>query len=241
MKIGILQTGLVPDGFADSYGEYDAIFGALMGSVAPEAEIAGYRVVDDHLPASPDEADGWIISGSKHGVYEDHSWIEPLKAFIRDCRDARTPMIGVCFGHQVMADALGGKTEKWEGGWNLGPKTYSMMNLPAWMQDAPEAPVIHAVHQDQVIALPPDATPVMTNGRCDYAALLYGDPEKPYAISIQPHPEFRDDYAEELIRLRHGDPFPAAMCDEALATIGARTDKDWAARWFLRFLQGKFA
>ncbi len=237
MKIGVLQAGLLPEEMAPRWGEYDSVFTRFLTQADPNLEFQGWRVVEGEFPDAPDVVDGWIISGSKHGVYEDHFWLPPLKDFIRACAGARVPMIGVCFGHQVMAEALGGKAVKSEKGWGLGPHEYVTKDLPGWMSDAPGSIRIEAVHQDQVIALPPDATPVASSAFCENAALLYGDPDHPYAMSIQPHPEMSAEFVEELIATRRGVAFPEALSDAALARNSLPLNNDWAAKWFLDFLR----
>lgn len=237
MKIGVLQTGLTAEELVDRWGEYDRIFTDFLGPEDEALTFKGWRVVEGEIPTSPSEMDGWIISGSKHGVYEDHAWLPPLKDFIRACATARVPMIGVCFGHQVMAEALGGKAIKSEKGWGLGPHDYEMGNLPNWMNDAPLAITIQAVHQDQVVTLPPDAKRIASSPFCENAALLYGDPDAPYAISIQPHPEFSPDFLEDLIAARRGSAFPQDLSDTALERNAVPLDRDWARRWFVDFLR----
>ncbi|MEM7524937.1 MAG: type 1 glutamine amidotransferase [Pseudomonadota bacterium] len=239
MKVGVLQTGLVPDGFSDAHGEYDVAFRRLLHRIDPSIEVEGWRVVEREMPPAPDAADGWIISGSKHGVYEDHPWIDPLKDFIRHAAKARSPMIGVCFGHQIIAEALGGRAEKWKDGWRLGSEDYRVLRRPSWMADAPETLKICAVHQDQVTALAPDATLLASSDGCENAMIAYGDVEAPYAISLQPHPEFSDAYARELLEVRRGAVFPVAATDEALGRLasGEVMDVDWATETFIRFLR----
>lgn len=237
MKIGVLNCGPVAGALVGKTGEYEKVFGDWLGAHDPSLSFAGYDVHAGRLPENPTEADAWILSGSKYGVYEQHAWIEPLKAFIRACKASKSPMIGVCFGHQIMAEALGGKAEKWRGGWNLGPKTYRTNGFPSWAPDPGPALTIHAIHQDQVTAPPPDATVVMSHDQCAAAAMIFGDTEAPYAISLQPHPEFSDEFAGALVELRRGDAFPDDASAAALAEIGQPLDRDWAARWFLAFLK----
>lgn len=240
MKIGILQAGLVPEEISGEFGEYDRIFAEFMRRADPALEFQGWRTVEGEFPASPDEADGWIVSGSKHGVYEDHAWIPPLKDFIRAAAKMGAPVVGVCFGHQIMAEALGGRAEKSQKGWGLGPQEYEVSLRPSWMSDAPARLRIGAVHQDQVTVTPPDATRIATSAFCENAALLYGDIERPYALSIQPHPEFTVEFLTRLITARRGVGLPEKDADSALAALdGERPpalDGDWAAKWFLDFI-----
>lgn len=235
MKIGVLRAGPVADELVSDYGEYDRVFADYLGPRAPDLSFQGWCVYEGALPTSAEEADAWIISGSKYGVYEDHAWIEPLKAFIRAIAAARVPLIGVCFGHQIMAEALGGRAVKFDGGWGIGRHVYQTKNLPTWAPETPAEIAIHAIHQDQVVTRPPDATPIASNAFCENAALIYGDPEAPYAISIQPHPEFSDQFVRDLIAVRQG-AFPADLRRQALADMGQGLHRDWAAEWFLKFL-----
>ena len=109
MKIGVLETGPVNPALVDTYGEYARVFADWLSPHDPALSFQGWAVHLGDVPDRVDAVDAWIVSGSKYGVYEDHDWIEPFKAFLRDVTAARVPLIGVCFGHQIMAEALGGK------------------------------------------------------------------------------------------------------------------------------------
>ena len=239
MRIGVLIAGLTAEKLTPEWGQYDRFFATLLEQSGEPFSVVGWRVVEGEFPEGPEAADGWIISGSKHGVYEDHAFIPPLKAFIRDAAASRVPMIGVCFGHQIMAEALGGRAVKSEKGWGLGLHEYETLDRPEWMADAPERLSLPAVHQDQVVDIPHNATRLGASPFCENAMLAYGDPERPWAISIQPHPEFTVPFARELIALRRGVAFPEDRADNALAGLDAPEpahDGDWAARWFRDFL-----
>ena len=187
MLIGILVTGHALDELRDTRGDYDRIFDDLLKAFGFETKA--WFVVDEEYPESPEDADGWLITGSKHGAYEDHPWIPHLEAFIRDVYADGRPMIGICFGHQIIAQALGGKVVKFDQGWAVGHTDYDIggdqMRLLAW-------------HQDQVVETPESAEVIGSNAFCENAALLYDN----RILTIQPHPEFDGEILERLIDVR---------------------------------------
>lgn len=237
MKIGILETGEVHPDLAARHGDYPAMFARLLGAVDPSLEFATVRVVAGEAPAAPSQADAWLVTGSRHGVYDGLPWIEPLEAFLRDCVAGRVPVVGVCFGHQILAEALGGKVAKSDRGWGLGVQDYEVTARPGWMDAVPDRFSVNALHQDQVVALPPGATVLARSAHCDYAALAYGDPENPDAVTLQPHPEFGPAFMDELLALRAGTVLPQEAADAARATLGRDVHAEAWARMIVGFLK----
>lgn len=208
MKIGILETGAVHPDLADRHGDYPAMFRALLSAAQPTLDFATIRVVAGEMPASPHQADAWLVTGSRHGVYDALPWIEPLKDFLRRCVAAHVPLVGICFGHQILAEALGGKVEKSDRGWGLGVQDYEIIARPSWLAGMPDHFSANALHQDQVVTLPAGATVLARSPHCAYAAIAYGDPEAPDALTLQAHPEFGPGFMDELLTLRAGTAFP---------------------------------
>ncbi len=206
MHIGILQTGHTPDAMIEDFPDYGSLFTKLLDGHGFTFSI--YSVVDMVFPEAITVCDGWLITGSRHGAYEDHPWIPPLEAFIRDCYEHRIPLVGICFGHQIVAQALGGKVEKFQGGWSVGRRTYEF-------EDMGEL-AINAWHQDQVVEKPAAARTIASNDFCAYAALVYDD----RILSIQPHPEFGPDFIDGLIRTRGKGVVP----DDRLAAATLQLD-----------------
>jgi GMP synthase (glutamine-hydrolysing) len=221
MKIGILQTGPVAPELAQKHGNYPDMFEALL---APHGfTFQTWRVLDGVFPESPDDADGWLITGSRYGVYEDHDFLRPLEELIRTIVAAGRPLVGVCFGHQIIAQALGGHVEKFSGGWSIGPTTYRFPDGEK---------VIQAWHQDQVITPPEGAQTVASSDFCRHAALLI--PGK--VFTVQPHPEFGDGFIQSLIDTR-GDVVPKDTLDAAKARMGTKLDSFDIGASFARFFR----
>jgi GMP synthase-like glutamine amidotransferase len=237
MRLGILQTGKVNEALVGRFGEYPDMFARLYRAADPTIDARSYAVVDGELPGAPAECDAWLITGSRHGVYDDLPWIEPLKAFLRRARAERMPIIGVCFGHQIMAEAFGGRAEKSARGWGVGVQEYALGDAPSWMAGAPERMVVHVLHQDQVTAIPPDASCLASSPFCEFAMLAYGDPEAPEAISIQSHPEFDEAFMRALVERIGGDRIPRETAEAALASLGAPAAGAEFVRWSLAWLR----
>ncbi|MCO6184700.1 type 1 glutamine amidotransferase [Rhizobium sp. L1K21] len=191
MRIGILVAGHVPDEMIGKYGDYDHIFSQFLAD--PQLTFKAYPVVDGVFPENLDEADGWLITGSKYGAYEPHPWIPPLEDLIRKIYEARMPLIGVCFGHQIIAQALGGRVEKFGGGWIAGPCKIERDDIGGEQQ-------ILAWHQDQVTKKPDAAEVVGSSPGCEFAILRYG----PNVLTYQAHPEFTPDFIKDLAEARQG-------------------------------------
>ena len=203
MLIGILQTGLAPEALSEELGDYPDLFAQLLEGNG--FTFRSFRVVDGAFPTTVRDCDGWLITGSRHGAYENHPWIAPLEQFIRDSFAAHVPMVGVCFGHQIIAQAMGGKVELYAGGWAVGATDYDFdgatVTLNAW-------------HRDQVTQVPKGAKVIASNDFCANAVLLY----EGHALTMQPHPEFRPEFVDGLIRTRGKGVVP----DDLMATATAR-------------------
>ena len=219
MKLTIVQTGAVPAHLQQQFQDYPMMFRQMFETTGAGLSFEDVNAQSAGLP-DPAKLESIVITGSPAGVYEDHAWLAPLRGFIRRAYDAGTPMLGVCFGHQIMADALGGVVQKSEKGWGLGRHTYRVMSRPSFMQDAPETLSVACSHQDQVIEKPASAEVILASDFTPNAGLFYRNGR---AMSVQPHPEFEDDYASALVDLRRGRA-PDAVIDTALGSMSTRSD-----------------
>jgi GMP synthase-like glutamine amidotransferase len=198
MQIGILQTGQSPDALKPVHGDYPDFFETLLAGRG--LTFRRFHVEAMDFPASVHDCEGWLITGSRHGAYEDHPFIAPLEGFIRDAYAAGIPVVGICFGHQIIAKAMGGRVERYAGGWSVGPTEYDFGG---------ETVTLNAWHRDQVTEVPPGAEVIASNDFCANAALLYDD----RMLSLQAHPEFGPAFLEGLIRTRG----PGLVPDTTLA------------------------
>ncbi|MDQ2065741.1 type 1 glutamine amidotransferase [Xinfangfangia sp. CPCC 101601] len=210
MQIGILQTGESPDALRADMGDYPDFFESLLADKG--LTFRRYAVLRNEMPQSVTECDGWLITGSRFGAYEDHAFIPPLEDFIRASYAAHVPMVGICFGHQIIAQAMGGKVEKYAGGWSVGPTEYDFDG---------EKITLNAWHQDQVVVKPEAAQVVASTGFCDNAALLYDN----RMFTVQPHPEFPREFIEGLITHRGPGLVPAPILDAATQRLDATLDR----------------
>ncbi len=234
MKIGILETGLLNEKLADRYDPYPVMFAALLDRANQDLQYRSFSVIRGEMPSSIHHCEGWLITGSRHGVYENLDWMLELQTFIRELERASVPLVGICFGHQIIAQALGGEVVKSDRGWGVGLHSYQIDVAQQWMGDAPQQVGIYSFHQDQIAELPPGAEVFASSDFCPYAGLGYGDS----IITIQAHPEFEEVYELVLLEMYGGDIVPEAVASEALAEMrgsGRKADTQMLADWLARF------
>lgn len=210
MKIGILKTGHIPRRLADRHLDYDVMFMTLLAGRGLDFDV--YDVERGVFPPSVGAADGWLITGSACGAYEGHAWIPPLEKFIRDARAQSVRTIGICFGHQVLAQAMGARVEKFSGGRSMGAVDYDL-------SDTGETLTLLAFHRDQVMTVPEGARVIASSSFCRIAGLAYDDDKgRPWAMSLQPHPEFDAAYEADLIDA-YSDGLPGDAVEAAKASL----------------------
>ena len=227
MKIGVLEAGGPPTVLADRFGTYANMFRRLLG---PAFRFETFDARAEAYPEAAHGCDAYLITGSSAGVYDGEGWIKGLEAFVRD-RIGSAPMVGVCFGHQLMAQALGGQVVQSLQGWGLGLHRYEVRTRAPWM-DISNTFALPVSHQDQVTALGPDGRVLAGSaftpfGLVDYPGLR--------AMSMQAHPEFEPDYAKALIECR-GQKIDDATAHAAVESLKEPNDRRRVEVWLRRFL-----
>ena len=225
MKIAILETGRPPGDLTERFGAYPDMFRKLLGAdrVGPT-----YDVARGEYPARPEDQGAYLLTGSPAGVYDPLPWIAPLKSFLRNAK-GKVRLVGVCFGHQIMAEAFGGEVAKSEKGWGIGLQHYRLAERAPWMDGTGEI-AVPVSHQDQVIERPPESRRIGGSGFCDIGILAYEDQP---AISFQFHPEFEPDFAAALIESRRDRPSGA---DAAIASLRQPDDRARVGQWIKSFV-----
>ena len=234
LHIGLIQCGHVHPDLVPELGDYPELFADLLGPHG--IELTTFDVDHGRFPDDLDRFDGWVISGSANSAYEDLPWIHQTEDLLRRLVAAAVPVVAVCFGHQLLAQALGGRVAKSDDGWGAGVHRYEFLgDAPGWMDPAPTGSVrIIASHQDQVVELPEGAVVLARTDHCPIAAYSLGDS----VFAIQPHPEFTAPISRGLVERRR-DRIGEAASDAALASLAEPLDQDLVAGWMARFLRDR--
>lgn len=228
-RLGLLETDALYDSLIDDYGSYGKMFAAFFDALGGQLSYRHYQVQAGELPQHPDECDAYLITGSKAGIYDPLPWISALQNWIINFHRQRARIIGICFGHQIIAHSLGGVASKSDKGWGLGVLSCEQ----SLSEDTSTLRLIHS-HQDQVITLPPEATRLAGCDFCPNAALAIDN----RVLTFQGHPEFTPAYLQRLLAQRKGRIDSEVMA-RALASLTTATDHEWVGRYLLDFIYRK--
>ncbi len=234
MKVTILETGRPPGRLVEVYPPYPDMFEALLSKADGGLTFESVPVLDGVVLPDPARCEAVLITGSPAGVYDNLSWMDPLRTFVRAAFAAGTPMVGVCFGHQIIADAMGGDVRKSDKGWGVGRHTYRIIDAQPWMSEAGDRFSLVASHQDQVITPPESARTLAASAHTPHAMLVY---DQAPVMSLQGHPEFTDAFAGALYGARRGGALSDDMADAAIESLAIPDDNALVADWIVNFLR----
>ena len=234
MRIGLLQCDHVADELVDIHGDYQDMFSDLLHAHNQDIEIAIYDLTADSFPIDLHACDGYIITGSQFSVYDNLPWIHKAKKLIADLYQAKVPTIGICFGHQLIAESLGGKVLKAnDKGWGVGVHNWEIKQKSKWMGDnSPADFSLRASHQDQVIEKPAESILYASSDFCPIAGFRMGK----HILTMQGHPEFSRDYSIALIDKRV-DIIGKDVVDVALKSLDNDVDDMSVAAWMVAFIR----
>jgi GMP synthase (glutamine-hydrolysing) len=229
MRIGLLVCDHVRPEFRGISGDYEDMFRRLFAD-HDEVEVVTFDAINGELPSAPGEADAWLTTGSRYSVNDDEPWIRELEGFVREVADAGVPFVGICFGHQLIAKALGGSVVKSDRGWGVGVQEVEVSKDLGWG----DSYRVLTSYEDQVDSLPTGAEILGWNDHCPVSVMSVGST----ILGLQGHPEFEAAYSQALMESRRGTVIPEATVDAGLASLAEEPDGSRLADWILEFVSG---
>ena len=231
-RLGLLQCDIVPFELRDRFPDYPEMFAAAFEKAGVQVEWHIYDMLENAQPKRIDEVDGYITTGARAGVYDELPWYANLVTLIRRIDAAKIPLVGICFGHQAIADALGGKAENSEKGWGIGICSYQASEPPAWMTPALSEFSVPVCHQDQVVELPAGSRLIASSDHCPHFMAEFSES----SLGVQGHPEFDVEYLDTLINLRE-EILPDEISSVAKQSLGNAHNNATIIRWIANFLR----
>lgn len=233
MRVGLLVCDHVRDELRPIAGDYPDMFHALFADL-DGVSLLPYDIVSGEPSPDPGECGAWIITGSRYSAYDDLPWIKDLERFVRRASESRVPLVGVCFGHQLIARAMGGRVAGSSRGWGVGSVEVRVVEAgkPDWMQPPRDAYRILNSHADQVERIPEGGLVLGWNDHCPVSLMTVGD----YLLGIQGHPEMPVPYLRGLIESRRGSRMPEETADKGLRSLELGSDRELVRDWMINFL-----
>ena len=233
-RLGILICDHINETLKAEFDSYPKMFDQLLKNTNTDFTVEYFYVVDGEFPESIDSCDAYMTNGSKQSVNDDDIWIAKLENFIVSLYQANKPFVGICFGHQLLAKALGGVVEKSDKGWGVGIHASTLMQEKTWMQTSIEELNLVVSHQDQITILPKDAQVLYSSEFCPFSMIQVGD----NFLGIQGHPEFTREYSEALMELRK-NIIPTDVCIEGKKSLTKEMNSSEVTKLLLNFLKSR--
>ncbi|MES3708658.1 amidotransferase [Pseudomonas putida] len=231
LRLCVLETDVLREELKGDHKSYGEMFRRLFSRQTQPVELFVYNVIDGEYPPVDSKFDGYLVTGSKFDAFSDLEWILKLKDYLMRLYRAGEKLIGVCFGHQLLALTLGGEVARSEQGWGLGVHSYKVEKQEEWMH--PPLPIfsLYVSHQDQVFKLPAGAQSIASSSFCPYAAFTVGN----QVLCFQGHPEFTEAYTKALLDLRV-NLLGRDFIDSAIRTMEIPEQGQVIAEWIARFI-----
>jgi len=234
MKVAILQCDDVLDKFQTEFGNYPEMIMDMLSNHASQLEYETFDVRKAQYPERLDDFEFFVITGSKASVYDDECWIKNFIAFIRNLYGKDKKLLGICFGHQIIAAALGAKVEKSEKGWGVGVANNSLISTKAWFEHDRLELNILVSHQDQVTELPEEADVIAQSDFCPNFLVQWNKT----TLSVQGHPEWVKGYSNALM-LHRKDIIPKEVLSKGIGSLSQDLDNAVFTRYLFKFFKIK--
>ena len=193
-------------------------------------ELIRYELDEGRVPTNVRECDGWLCSPSRNSTYDDVGRIRDSEALLRDFIAHETPFVGICLGHQLLAQALGGIVERSPYGWGVGVSNYEVVAHQPWMTPGQQNLALIGSHQDHVTRLPDGAELLFRSDYCPYGGFAIG--ERCWTLRV--HPGFNPELADHLLANRI-ELIGSERVAQARATRHRPLDQDIVANWIAAF------
>ena len=232
MNVALLKCDSVQERFLHIDGDFPEMYEKFLTASNPDVKITTYDVRAGKLPDLNQEYDGFICTGSSVSVYDNEDWITDLKSYVRLLYSTGKKFVGICFGHQLIAESLGGKVAQSELGWGVGVQISRIEKHKRWMLPRREIFAIPVSYKDQIIELPPESETLASNSHCRHFMISVGQ----HFLGIQGHPEASKQYIETLIRSRVESIGESTLID-GIDSLKSEVHSDVLSHWTLNFLR----
>ena len=231
MKIAILRAGQVDPVLLSNHSEYPDMISHLLLKKDNRLQFTYFDVQNKELPSNIHDFDAYIITGGKDSVFDGYHWIAECSDFLLEANSLNKKLIGICFGHQLLAQTFGGRVIRSKKGWGLGATEFDIYKQKTWMLPKRLNFTLLVSHQDQVVSLPKGAQLLAGNTFCPNACFqLDGN-----ILGMQGHPEFSKKFLTELMSTRTGH-INSASIDKAQRSLQSVTHENIIAGWLIAFI-----
>jgi len=234
LKIGVLSTCVGAEEIYQKHMSESEQIELRLKSIRPNWHFKTYRAYIGEFPESLKSCDGYVLSGSPASVNTKAGWIDRTLDYIRRLHDSRISMIGICFGHQAIAKALGGGVEFSPVGWNLGSVKVRFSSHTHWMRPQKDELRLYAVHNEQVVIPPKGSKNLGKTDTCPVASFSIGN----HVFTTQHHPEMTGEFISDVVDHLSLE-LDTDIIHSAKTSLQYGDDNDCFAEWMANFLENK--